>query len=251
MVGGGALSETSAVRRDCLPGSSDELQQLELELAPEHLVSFRKRAWLQITFEESLVVGEFGGREAYLRRTRPSTEYGLRSLKERFFGREPTRPPSGEAAAEGIAMGVERLSPDEWDGLVPDVGSTNGRLMGRLALTILGVSLDSERQAEPYCQVHLTGGGACGGLSDRYFRTEARTLEGGQQQAAWEWTEFTLPVTSSAQLLHLAVFDHALFAEDKPLGEVILPVEQLMRLGAYQPPDGRPPAADEQACPQC
>ena len=33
------------------------------------------------------------------------------------------------------------------------------------------------------------------------------------------------------QLLHLIVFDHILWAEDRPMGEVILPIEQLVRLG--------------------
>lgn len=83
----------------------------------------------------------------------------------------------------------------------------------------------------PYCQVWISGS------PTEHWRTDAPELDKSSHSVAddtvavsWNSTEFTLDVSKKSELLHLVVFEHLLFKEDRPLGEVILPVERLLRL---------------------
>lgn len=77
------------------------------------MVAFRKRAWLQLTFEEALIIQVFGGKDGYERRLRPQTQYGKGKLHELFLA---TKDVGGTAKAktDHIEMGVDRMSLDSW-----------------------------------------------------------------------------------------------------------------------------------------
>lgn len=55
---------------------------LESSLSSEDIVAFRKRALLQLSFEEARMCEAFGGREFYEGRLKPATEYGQRNMRD-------------------------------------------------------------------------------------------------------------------------------------------------------------------------
>ena len=166
-----------------------QLQHLEDALSTAHILHWRRVAELQLSWEESLLVDEFGGERAWHERLKPKS-----------------RVQSGVTQAASILGAL--------------TGGGGEHRLGTLTVTLqcaVGLlSKDFEGASDPYCECYLTPWGR----TQQAYRTEVVYNDADP----WWGESTTLAVTAEDQVLHIVVYDHNKFMRTDVIGELMVPV---------------------------